>query len=296
MGFDSPRTCFESGGRTRCFFTYVPWCAGKNSPLVYSLHGYTSNPLLDSLYSGWKIVAKKNCAVIVWPTGNVCEEYDEEPCWDVPGGVSGLDPRPSATTTECCCGLATPEDTKDLDFLRTVASYVVRDVPSRTLNRATIDTKRIYVAGHSNGCMTALAMAMTHSDLITSVCCHAGTLLTPPADDYVPVPVLLIHGSADNVVPYGGTTDPNNDLYFPGTVASFQRLSEINGCDKNAQAEIVDGGSVLTATGCTNNATVKLLTKDGDGHDPYAGRTTDKAWEFCSSHESAVKPVLDEIP
>lgn len=73
-------------------------------------------------------------------------------------------------------------------FLRTIASYLVQDVPVATDGRVTIDTKRLYWSGHSNGCMMAQAMAMLHSDLVAAVACHSGALLTPPASDYQPRP------------------------------------------------------------------------------------------------------------
>jgi len=201
-----------------------------------------------------------------------------------------LEPLPENTTRSCCCDVE-PDVTQDLDFLRTVASYVVRDVPKRV----TINTKRIYMAGHSNGCMMALAMAMTHSDLVASVCCHSGTLRTPPANDYTPVPVMLLHGTADDVVQYDGFGNEESEWFSPGIVSVFDTLSDINGCDGNVQTEEVAGGNVSTSTNCTNDATVKLLSLEGQGHQPYVGRTTEKAWEFCSAQEKSVEPVLDDI-
>ena len=40
------RTCIDSTEfrGTRCFYTYIPDCAGENSPLVFDLHGYLSCP------------------------------------------------------------------------------------------------------------------------------------------------------------------------------------------------------------------------------------------------------------
>ena len=37
------QTCIESTGSSpikRCFYTYIPECAGQNSPLVFDIHGY----------------------------------------------------------------------------------------------------------------------------------------------------------------------------------------------------------------------------------------------------------------
>jgi hypothetical protein len=51
----------------RCFYTFVPECAGENSPLVFDIHGYGSSPLVSSYYTGWAEKAAEYCFVLVMP-------------------------------------------------------------------------------------------------------------------------------------------------------------------------------------------------------------------------------------
>lgn len=62
-----PRTCIDTETGKRCYYTYIPNCAGENSPLVYDIHGWFSCPLYNKLFSGWKQMADENCFVVVWP-------------------------------------------------------------------------------------------------------------------------------------------------------------------------------------------------------------------------------------
>ncbi len=61
------RTCFERAEGTRCFFTFIPDCAGPDAPLVFDIHGYQSCPWFHRSYSGWLGKARENCFVLVWP-------------------------------------------------------------------------------------------------------------------------------------------------------------------------------------------------------------------------------------
>ena len=105
--------------------------------------------------------------------------------------------------------------TDDPSFLRQVAALTVRDVPLKTSNEATIDTRRIYMAGHSNGCMAAIATATLHSDMVAAVGCHAGTALAAFPDSYKPTPMWLVHGMEDDTVSFDG------DDFFLGQIVRW---------------------------------------------------------------------------
>ena len=62
------RTCIDTTKGKRCFYTYIPDCAGENSALVYDIHAFTACPAYASYYTGWKELAEEQCFVLVWPT------------------------------------------------------------------------------------------------------------------------------------------------------------------------------------------------------------------------------------
>ena len=170
-------------------------------------------------------------------------------------------------------------------------------MPKNSRGKVTINTKRIYMAGHSNGCMMSFAMALKHSDLVAAVCCHAGNVLTKASDDYNPRPMWFVHGMKDDVVPYEGS---GTDLYFPGALDGFNYLSTLNGCNSTNTTVSFEEGNTRTASDCINDANIELMTLTDVEHRPYKNMetqvdTTLAAWEFCSSYELSDEPVLDEI-
>eukprot|EP00536_Pseudo-nitzschia_multiseries_P013208 jgi/Psemu1/309695/fgenesh1_kg.547_\ len=165
-------------------------------------------------------------------------------------------------------------------------------------------------------------MAALHSDVVAAVCCHAGTLLTPIPEDYSPVPVWMVHGASDDVVPYDGGVEM--DLGILGSMGTWSiedtvsYIADRNECDdndnnNNNNAEPIETtyntntnnntnntniGTTYKRTNCTNGADVELVTLFATDHYPYAPvpnstlpfiedpgvDTTAMAWEFCSSY------------
>ncbi len=220
----------------------------------------------------------------------------------------------------CCCfdpneyfELIDPSETDDLRFLRQTAAVVVREVPLETSNKTSIDTTRIYMAGHSNGCITSFAMAAVHSDLVAAVGCHAGGLNTPLAENYSPTPIWMVIGTADPDILYeGSTTFP----YYPGSETMHSTFVEANECATTDEVRVEsNGGNTYTefqGTSCKEGADVVLIALDDVGHSPYYGDesndvpdgkgepvtldTTQMAWDFVKSYSLADAPNLDDAP
>jgi len=198
-----------------------------------------------------------------------------------------------------------------------------------TTAKVTIDRSRVYMSGHSNGCMASLTMAALYSDTVAAVCCHAGSLITPfPASasttgTYIPVPVWMVHGMQDTVIPYEGTTlvdmAPFGSIGFWSTQDLVKYIAKKNECQN--QEEYYDEEDDTTGNSttffyknnnCTNNATVELVMMSAVGHVPYIQNsnpevpifeqgganelsrvdTTALAWEFCSSHHNSYQRAL----
>lgn len=111
------------------------------------------------------------------------------------GGAPGEFAGEPVLGTNCCCSrndgteFLTYDETRDLEFLHTALVGVANFFDDNDVDGITIDKTRIYMAGHSNGCVASMAMAAQASDLVAAVCCHAGSLFTQFAEDYTPVPV-----------------------------------------------------------------------------------------------------------
>ena len=236
---------------------------------------------------------------------------------------NGLNNTNGTQALPCCCfnieGLVDASLTDDTTFLRNVAVSAIQDVvPQQTSNSVSIDSKRIYLSGHSNGCISSLTMAAVQSDLVAAVCCHAGVVAQASfPDSYQPTPIwVLVHGTMDFLLPYHGFSDTS--VYgFPqysmlGALETHDVFAKANGCNistsKIIEIATPDNKKVTQyiSSDCVNNSTVLELVSLGDvGHNPYLNfapiengtvpikvDTTQLAWKFCSQHSLDVEPEL----
>lgn len=345
LGQRTPQTCidvpFDDGSGTvvmqnRCYYTYIPKnavCQEKfetnesPTPVVFDMHGLTSCPLYSAAYTGWREQADKDCFVVVWPSGNVGLPGTFGGCFNLPGNMRSETYGNNITTAPCCCqnfldAESAFNDPKPDDplFLRMAIDKVIEDVGADVANNVSIDRSRVYMAGHSNGCITSLAMAALYSDAIAAVCCHAGAVVTPfdPATYNSPVPIMTVHGLLDDTIAFDGVRAIPPFL-FPGQQRGFwpvldtlDYLSDANGCqdadtlDIEGDTTVPDDNVAATLyrkTNCDKGADVQLLAIKEAGHVPYSGSsdlgddvvstaidTTALAWEFCSSHTKSQPP------
>lgn len=321
-GKSIPRTCInvplgdddDDKGRERCFYTYVPKSCNetKKAPLVVDVHGMGSCPLWSAGYTGWMQKAEEECFVVMWPNGN---EHPLMPrCFNTPGFLTSDDMETESgdndvTAMPCCCLDDTtfnpPEKAIDPLFLKMAIDTVI---DQRSKEVVSIDTNRIYMAGHSNGCMMSLAMAALYSDTIAAVCCHAGAVLTPFDEDYTPVPIWMVHGMKDEIVPYEGNTmfelPGMGPLGFLSMNQTLSYLGDQNECSQQNERDVFDengiAGKVYQHNNCKDQATVEVVALFGDGHEPYSSPvlgsrsstidTTAMAWDFCSAHTKGQEP------
>lgn len=295
LAYGAVHSCISdpTDGSERCMYTYTPTCAaGKIVPLVFDIHAFTSCPYNSMFYTEWANKATAGCFVVVWPLGRIKSEVADLPCFAIPGGLESSD----MTTPPCCCFLngVRFETNSDPLFLRSAIMHTVESFDSNSENGVSIDTTRIYMAGHSNGCMAAMSMAVLHSDVVTAVCCYSGALLTPFADTYSPVPVMDLHGSLDDVVPVNGSTQ------FHPLAFTMNKFADKNDCDAEViETDVENGiGKTYRRTNCTNNADVQKTLLFEAGHLPFRKLggssidTTQIAWDFCKSYSKDHVPLV----
>jgi len=323
-GKEIPQTCIEVPNDKgefdeRCFYSYLPeGCADNEKvPLVMDVHGMGSCPLYSAGYTGWMQKAEEECFVVVWPSGK--EKILQPRCFNTPGlldikEIAGIEDESDEefATMPCCClddeTFLPAEKATDPLFLKMAIDHVVESMNGDSVS---IDTNRIYMAGHSNGCMMSLAMAALYSDTVAAVCCHAGSLMTPFPIDYSPVPIWMVHGMKDDIVPYEGKTMfPNwpglGALGFLSMDQTLNYLGDQNECLDQEEEEVSDAdgiiGKVIKRTNCERDARVEVVALFEGGHNPYITPilgesttidTTAMAWDFCSSHSKGPQPVLE---
>mmetsp|Transcript_12474 Transcript_12474/g.31410 ORF Transcript_12474/g.31410 Transcript_12474/m.31410 type:complete len:465 (+) Transcript_12474:104-1498(+) len=325
-------TCIERTGYPgeRCFYTYVLECATVDSPLVYGINGVSLCPLWNFETSGWFQKAVENCFVVVWPVesnerslsflgfpvSNAAEEYAQN---SGAGDIEGYEVGNEYETWGCCCNIAQrnpapPSAFDDMTFLRNIAAVVVTAVAEKSNGAVTIDTKRIYMGGHSNGCSASFVMTAVHSDMVAAVCCHSPALVIPfPGDGLYSepaVPIWLVHGKYDGTVRYYGAFNGGNN-YIPGAEQTNKLLGIVNNCNRTMMFGMSNGNQTyktIIQDDCDNGARVEFRSLENTGHTPFMGGvlfrgdldgaevtaidTTRRAWEFCAGFVRAKAPVL----
>jgi polyhydroxybutyrate depolymerase len=264
----SPRTAavndsiesLMSGGVARQYRLHIStaYQAGHAAPLVINLHGYNSNAAQQERVSQMSVEADSAGFIVAYPEG-----LGDPQSWKFGNRAEGQ---------------------ADVGF--------IRDLIGHLQDQLSIDSQRIYVTGISNGAEMSYRLACDLGDTIAAFAPVAGGY--PPFNDCKatsPVPVVVFHGTADQLLPYTGK--PPLLLPVHDWVASWAAR---NGC-ATAPAAILRQGDVTGEHwgGCRAGADVVLYTIDGKGHSwpgsamPARITTrdidaTDVIWEFFAAH------------
>jgi polyhydroxybutyrate depolymerase len=167
-----------------------------------------------------------------------------------------------------------------------------------------VDDRRVYVVGHSNGGFMSHRMACDHAGAVAAIACLAGATylessLCSPSE---PVHVLQINGTADLVAPYGGGCVSFDGFCFPpgpycgpGAVQTAETWATYNGCSLDTETgpnlDLVAGlpGAETTVTryvsGCAPGGSAELWTIEGGGHGPaFTSDSTRLIIEWLLAH------------
>lgn len=187
-------------------------------------------------------------------------------------------------TDACCNDGALPVD--DVGFLRAVIADVKAHHPGQ------IDPDRVFLIGHSNGGFMALRMACEAGDVVTGVMSLAGAAPLVCAGGPA-VATLLVHGTGDDVIRFGGGVKPR--ARYPSAEESRSILARHNGCGADeapglAAADFIGDAkqetSGVAAAHCPPGGKAELWTVEGEGHIPFfndAFRTAVLDWLFAEA-------------
>jgi polyhydroxybutyrate depolymerase len=261
----SPIADFDVGG-DRPVTVHVPPGIDPRaeSPVLIMLHGYSSNGDGHESYMKLGPVAAARGMLYLHPTGTKNEKA--EPFWNA---------------TDACC---------DIDGSNVDDSAYLAGLIDEIRTHVGVDSRRIYLVGHSNGGFMSYRMACDHADLVAAIVSLAGASFADPdaCRPSEPVAILEIHGSLDDAVRMaGGNVDvvlPSGDLLadYPSTAASLGAWLTYDRCSgtpvETRDALDLDrtlGGATSpneTATfeyaGCAPGGAVELWLIEGGSHVP----------------------------
>lgn len=190
-----------------------------------------------------------------------------------------------------CCDYAMHNNINDVKFITTL----IDQLPSRFR----IDTKRVYLAGMSNGSMLAYRIAAEQPGKIAAVATVSGSMVYEKNISLQGVvPVLHIHSMLDAKVPFNGGKGIQ-DYYFPPAMDGLVYWAGRNGCNPEAKVETLNGYEIRSWQNADGETTVKCyLTQDGGHSWPGSVKTrrfgdepsrvinaNDLIWEFFMQFE-----------
>ncbi|QTN29434.1 prolyl oligopeptidase family serine peptidase [Rhodoferax sp. AJA081-3] len=277
----------EHGGHTRHYRVHVPrnYQTGKPTPLLMAFHGGGGNMDYQASDENYGLISKSESAgfIAVFPNG-----YSKLPSGKFATWNAGN-----------CCADARDHNVDDVGF--------VRQILSDLHGRLSIDRKRIYATGMSNGGMMAYRLACEMPDTFAAIAAVAGTDNTAQCAPKRPIAVLHIHAQNDDRVLYNGGAgrkfgDVSKVTDFTSVPATVSRWVAHNSCSPTPQRTLSTAGAYCDRYApCQGGTSVQLCVTDSGGHSwpgghkARAGETPSQAisandvmWEFFTAVSGGV--------
>ena len=252
----------QSGGRERTYFIHMTQGDAKALPVVIALHGGNGTAPRRARQMGFNAIGDREGFIAVYPQGVNYGWNDGRGSPDMLKRQDGID---------------------DIAFFRALITEL-KALPQ-------VDARRIYVVGGSNGGMMTQRLACEIPELIAASVAMVSSLPEPLRDTCqpkFPMPILMMNGTADPLVPYGGgavggarATDQGRVIPAEETLAFWVRT---NGCSGTPEFAVLpdqdpsDGmrTETRTWTECRHGAQVSFFRMNGAGHG-LPGRSRTKA-------------------
>jgi polyhydroxybutyrate depolymerase len=238
-------------GRRRSYWVHVPpgYDPSNPTPVVIAFHGALMNGSMMPAFTGLSAKADAAGFVVVYPNG-------------LGVGQTALFFNAGAAPVGEGAG---PAD--DVKFTAALLDDLARVV--------TVDRRRVFATGMSNGGMMAHRVAAELADRIAAAAPVAGTLALPHLRPSRPVPMMIFHGTADDIVPYHGRPGGRQPatMQFRSVPDTVQAWVDLDGCPAQGQTVATpdragDGTTITTTTygPATGGTEVVLVRINGGGH------------------------------
>lgn len=264
---ESIELSLEYDSLTRYYRLYVPESYDPAAPsaLVFSLHGFASNPTQQEDFSRWNEIADAEGFVVAYPQG------------------TGF---PLRWAAGALGRGAIFSEADDVGFLRALVTEI-----NETL---CIDQARVYVNGLSNGGGMSYRLGCEAADVFAAIGTVAGAYGDIDCDPGRGVPIITFHGTDDQIVPIEGNAG------LPRISDWVNDWAARNACPGTAE-DLKPAGSVLGLrySDCADGSEVVFYIVGGGGHTWPGGRerasfitgewnqdinASALMWEFFTAH------------
>ena len=240
--------------KARKYLLYVPSNVKENAPLVLSLHGAGGTVTTTTHDPNFHSVADTEGFIVAYPQG-------------LPTAFPGLGGMTANGWS------AYGEENFDTEFLLAVIESVA--------SKYSIDRKRIYCCGFSNGGMMTYTMANTNSHVFAAFAAISGYPINEfhlHHTSWRPVPFLHIHGKNDDFVKYSLVPSVVDNMVARNGANPVPKKSTVSGKYTKSIYEAGEGGFPIV-----------FYEIDYMDHQPYTGNTEDgnsskTMWNFFKQY------------
>lgn len=275
------------GGRSRYYQVHVPrgYQPGRPTPVVLVLHGGGGNPDIVRYNTRMDETSDQHGFLAIYPAATSPVFTDRLLFWNAG---------------------ARPKSPKQRKIDDTAFIAAVLDDAAQYFS---IDPKRVYATGLSNGAHMCYLLASKLSDRIAAIGPVAGQrevgqYAPPPLR---PMPLIHFHGKSDTWALFNGGHSNSDKSGFEEyeiapAAAAVATWAKHNGCGQAPAETRVGSALCVQYTGCQQNADVVLWILEDAGHTWPGGRTTrtedragvgkintdisasEEMWKFFESH------------
>ena len=238
---------FDHDGVNRLYTLYKPDNLKEKAPLVFVLHGYTSNSTNIMNYSKMNDIADQNGFMVCYPQGTT-NIYTGQTHWN-----ANLKEMSSVT---------------DSEFLTDLAKKLQAEF--------NLSEKNTFACGMSNGGFMSYTLGCERSDTFKAIASITGTMSGYDWNNCNPnkVPVLQISGTNDMVVPMDGSMSSAGGWGGAPKIQDIMNYwGDINECTQIQTQNLPDSNktdnsyvSIEKKVDCFNNNQVWFYTVYGGAH------------------------------
>jgi polyhydroxybutyrate depolymerase len=240
---------FSYRGMERQALVYVPsqYDPKKEEgyPLLIALHGYGGDAMSMAEITGFSAIADREKFIVVYPEGI-------EHSWNA----------------YICCGKAQQNNIDDIGFM----SHIIDNLS----DRLSIDEKKVYLTGFSNGGMLAYYTAAQFPKKIVAIAPVAASIggtrrpdtpLIQPSKFSSPISAVMIHAADDEYVPYEGGESPVENISFTSFEESLQYWKDQNNCDVEPIRSLSSNDKIeKNKYECINGSVISTYVVQEGGH------------------------------
>lgn len=235
--FDSEWLSLRHDGEKRTYLLHIPpeYTDAEEVPLVIALHGGLGNARNIEEQSNLPALSDEKGFILCSPNGL-------HRTWNAGG----------------CCGKAVDNNVDDVGFIAALIDELTAQY--------SIDLRKIYITGMSNGAFMSYRLACELSDKIAAIAPVAGSMAVDDCNPTNPVSIIHFHSEVDANVPLeGGVGTGVSDHYNPPVDSVISHWAASNGCTTSEEISTSSLSILYHRGGVDSSEVVLYITADG-GH------------------------------